>query len=164
MTPEQSSDAIQPEGIVSRPATEEEIELAQWGAEAYRKSIETVHEANRQLVVLTTAVLGGFAALMDKIPMPMLAKAAGMVLLLAALGASILGTMPMNASLNPSCVTDLKPERERGLAAKSTILKIASGLLFASFAFIVFGLLYAAFLGAPAAPTANPARPPATQP
>ena len=141
MTP----DAIQEGPAACRPATAEEVELVEWASQARRNSLGTVSDALRQLVVLTTAVLGGSAALLNQVPVPAGFKAVAVVLLLGALGLALLGNMPLTARLHVNCPEDIRDESERGLLVKSRFLRAASAALFAAFAVLVLGLLVGLF-------------------
>jgi hypothetical protein len=64
------SNAIQESVVVGRAPTPEEKELVAWAAESARSSITRANDGLRQLVTLSTAILGGSAALLNSLKLP----------------------------------------------------------------------------------------------
>jgi len=119
------------------PATQEEIELVEWTQQAHRGSLDPVMQTLHRLVTLIAALLGGSAALLNKIPVPPLCMGASVSLLLLALGVALWGIMPASGRCRLNCPAEIKAERERNIKAKTRCLQATSGHLFAAFAVAV---------------------------
>jgi hypothetical protein len=137
MTP----NAIQKAAGGCRRATEEEIEAVEWAKDVRRKQLGTLGEALQRIVILTTAVLGGSAALLTEVPVPSMCKALAVILLLATLGLSLWGALPLSGRFDDRCAAEIIAERARGVRRRASVLYWSSGLLFAAFAVVVGGLL-----------------------
>ena len=135
------STAIQQEPIIGREPTKEELELVAWAEEAVSKSLGTVQEGLRQMVTLTTALLAGSAALIDKLPLALGCKALSVLLLVLALASALWGALPQEATLDVRCPDEIKAVRDRGRRWKMNCLKFASGCLLAAFLVMLGGLL-----------------------
>lgn len=129
---------------IVRASTAEEIELAEWADETYRKSLAVVTDDLKQLVTLSTALLGGTVALYNQMPVPAFFKAAFFLLVLGTLGLSLLGSYPITATVLHD--QDIKAARDRGISRRSNFLLWANFLLFAAFASLALNLLLAAVL------------------
>src|SRR4051812_41843223 len=83
------------EAKAGEPVPAEDAEAAAWGREAVAKSLQTVTEACRQLVTLTSALLAGLAALSGQLQgVPPVARAVAAALLLGALASALWGSLP----------------------------------------------------------------------
>lgn len=124
-----------------RIATDEEKEAVEWAAEVRRKQLGILGEALQRLVVLETAVLGGSAALLNQIPAPTGCKTLGVLLLLMALVASLVGAGPVSTRYALNCAKEIIAARQSAARRRERLLRISGFLLFAAFAVIVGGLI-----------------------
>jgi hypothetical protein len=133
------SEAIQEAEDICRPSTIKETELFEWAEETHRNSLGVLTDSLKQLVTISSAVLGGSAALYNLIPMSNSCKVIFFILLLGVLGISLWGGFPLTASV--LFTEDIEAARERGITRRSRCLRIASALLFTAFAFLAGNLL-----------------------
>jgi hypothetical protein len=132
------------EPLASEKATPEEEEVLAWVRAANRNGIVTANDSLKQLITLTTAILGGSVALTGQIGMPWWAKAFGCGPLLLALLVALFGNLPYPIDLNPD-VVDTEAVRGRRLLAlrvKVSCLWTSTGLLAFALVVLVTGMVY----------------------
>jgi hypothetical protein len=135
------STAIQEQPIFGREPSPEELELVAWAEEAASKGVGAVHEGLRQLVTLTTALLAGSAALLDKLPVSTACKVVFAGLLLVALATSLWGSLPREVTVDVHRPDKIKAARARSRRQKMACLKAASTCLVLAFCVLLGGLL-----------------------
>jgi hypothetical protein len=138
------STAIQEEPVVGRPPTPEENELIDWALESSRKRLTTAQEGLRQLITLTTAVLGGSAALLGQLPAPVVFKLSGMVLLVISLAVALYGSLPKEVQVANGSLDEFKAARDAYVRRKLKCLDWAAGLLVGGFAAMILGFVVSA--------------------
>lgn len=135
------SDAIQEQVIEGRAPTPEEDDLLDWAAASARDSIARANDGLKHLVTLTTALLGGSAALLNSLKLPWGCLAVGMALLMLSLVAALWGILPREAAVREGWLDDIRRAHARYLWAKLWSMRAAATLLVCGFAVLVGGLL-----------------------
>jgi hypothetical protein len=128
--------------IVGVKATPENAELFKLGKRMIEGSIETVQDTLRQLLTLSTALLGGSIAFMNEQLTPLGFKAVCVLFFMATVGISFYGTMPYSAGLVPNIPESVRETRDRALESKTAKLRLAGGSLLLGFAVAVLGIVW----------------------
>ena len=118
-------------------------ELFAWADETSRRNVSTLNDSLRQLVALSTALLAGSAALVDKMPAERGFKGLSAMLLMLCLGLSLFGSIPRTAYIDTNNSAAIEDERDRGLKFKKGFLCAAAMCLFLAFAFLLIGVFLA---------------------
>src|SRR4051794_15519077 len=104
---------IQPDFVTGQPPDPEQLDETLWAREAIRDGLKYLDATLNRLVTLSTALLGGAAALFGQTPAPPAFKALAVVCFMAALGAALWGVLPATRPLNPSLPDACRLQRER---------------------------------------------------
>ena len=84
-----------PKGVLLTPAEKAEKD---WATAAVQNTPETLNEAFRSIITLTTALLGLSVFFFDKMPLPNWSKGIGYFFLLLSLATALYGLAPANVS------------------------------------------------------------------
>src|SRR5262249_35474845 len=138
-----STDIKEAETMALAPSPAER-ELAEWVEDSQRRRITTANDGLRQLVTLTTALLGGSAALLGQAPLSLWSKAIGMGLLIFALIAALFGSLPRQECIN-RVIEEARELREKIVQRKLWWLYCSAALLVLAFITFLLGLIATAF-------------------
>lgn len=138
------------EVIVGQRPTEEEEDLAAWGKDACRNSLECLTEAFVRLLALSTILLGGSVALIGEQLVWGPARILVIVLLMGSLLLSLQGVMPIAVDdIDPRCVDDVRRIRNGAIHSRSRLLRWAGALLLGAFGAALAGIIVRAIYPLP---------------
>ncbi|MGH7802415.1 MAG: hypothetical protein ACREOW_17610 [Thermodesulfobacteriota bacterium] len=130
------------ESIISgRQLTEEEKFYVAWGRESLKNNLILVNEVLRQLLTLSSALLGGSIIFIDEKIMDSHAKVVIIFLFLLSLVVSFLGMLPFEGSIDPRNPLLIKQHKEAALKWKRFFLWTASVLLISGFVLALIGII-----------------------
>jgi hypothetical protein len=123
--------------------TLDDMEAVEWAREVGRKELQLLQDGLRQLVTLTTALLGGSAALLGQAALPRWCKTLGAVCLLLALASSLVGSLPYRTRFDPRNPDGVRAARLRGVRYKTWLLWTSATALFLALVWFVIGAVLA---------------------
>lgn len=126
----------------SRLSTQEEVDTVDWARRVVRDSDLVAQDGLRQLVTLTTALLAGSAAMLDRSLLPNGVKAACVFCLLGALASALFGFLPSASRLSTCYLDEIEAARVRLLRRKVWSLRAASAFLVFAFACLLGWILF----------------------
>jgi hypothetical protein len=123
------------------PSAESEFYVA-WGRDLVKNSFTLANDALRQLVTLSTLLLGGSVAFLDAWMIDPVFRATAIGLFLVSLCASLSGLMPAEGALNFQIPQDVKRLQEQAMHAKAVKLRIGGWSLFLGAGMAALGTLW----------------------
>jgi hypothetical protein len=126
--------------IDARPMSPDEAFYFDLGRDVQRNTVPLLNEHLNRVVVLATALTGGFLGVKDA-PLPDPARAAAVALFLLTLGLALKGLMPRRAGYTRTVPAAVAADEARVIEAKAWAVKWSAVALLAGFAAGLAGLL-----------------------
>jgi hypothetical protein len=121
--------------------TDESLLFISLGEEQIKRAVPFLNEVLRQLVTLSTALMGGsIAFLKADTPIHPTAKTSAAVLFLLALLAALFGVLPYRSTIRPLFPNDIKRSVQAAMVWKDRLVWLSSGFLVVGLVVVLFGL------------------------
>lgn len=128
---------IQQKGL--RPTNEDEFYL-NWGKESLKNNIKLSNEILKQIITLSTALLG-LTIIYEKIVSVEILRIIVLLLFFISLVVSLLGVLPFEGTISLNSPTEIKEFKRKVLKHKRIYLWISGGGLTLGFAIIIGELI-----------------------
>lgn len=127
--------------VSGRPPSDEDLFYTQWARETLKSSINLANDVLKQLLTLSTALLGGSVLFLAENMMPGLLRFLAILSFFAALIVSFLGVLPYEAHLDIKNVTAIRNHKQRTLDHKRKYLWGSALCSALGFGIVIAGLL-----------------------
>jgi len=122
-------------------ASEEDVFYAEWGRETFKNNLTFANEVLRQLVTLSSSLLGGAIAFLEKTNIPPTYIKVILILVFLSLIASFLGLLPYEEVINIRNPKLVRKFKRRALNIKRIFLYTSATILSIAFGVAIAGVV-----------------------